>query len=896
MMPKPLTLILLVILTILPIFIQSPAGAVEASQAGFTIHELHNGMRVVLQEVHAYPAVHFNTWIGVGSRDERPQEYGISHFLEHMIFNGNSRYNRKEMDDALYSIGAVDNGTTSYDHTHYQTTVPSNHFTLGLDIHCKMIMEPSLSEESYFTERDVVKEEVRMRDDRPGTVVWETAFNNAFDYNGYSHPIIGTMEALDGMTVEMLRDYHRRYYYPANMVLIVAGDFDSDKALEQITKEFGKYENPVSKRDKTRAQIDTQNAPRMYDLRRDVSGCYLEAVFKATSMNSPETCALDILMTILGDGDSSRLAKRLKGELSLAKSIGAYNYSLLDASSLGIYAEYSNPDDSGKILSETLSILDRFKEEGPTALELEKAKRRIISSRVFASEKLDGLTEYLGYFILHGGVDMALTYLDRINSVTPEQLRELARRYLSRDNITLAGLRPENSAPLEPNWDGLSIFKVNRADFDFGSMTNPLPFHIGAGGQTQGGIEHTTLANGLDIWFRYNPANPTIAIDIYTEGGLAWESKSTNGICQVLQKSLMQGTTSRTRDELNEELDYLGGSISVDAYRDFMAVESIFLASDFEKGFDLLADVTGSPLLSDDGIEKAREEVTGGVTAEADDMYRVAFDELRKRIYGEEHPYGRPYKGTVESLKGIPADEVRDLYKKAYEPQNMHLVAAGDITFDRLVATAEKYFGMKGHGNDFPPDVASVKEVANPGETKVPREKAQLMIAIGRPTVNIYSDEMPAMLLMNIILGGSSYSRIYQDVRVKRGYAYSVFSFQQTGRAEALWACYLGTKPENYPAVIQVIYDTIEKMGTDGVSSEEIQKAKDYTRGITLMGHIGNKALAFQIGQNVVVGLEPDHEFKVLDAIANLTSDDIIKTLKEYLDPDKFAVVVAGKV
>lgn len=874
----------------------SPVDAAETTDLGFTIHTLQNGMRVVLREVPAYTAVHFNTWIRVGSRNERPDEYGIAHFLEHMIFNGNSRYSLEEMNDALYSIGAYDNASTSYDYTHYRTTLPAEHFDLGLDIHCHMIMEPNLSEATFFPEREVVKEEARMRQDRPTTRVWETCFNSAFDHTGYIHPIIGYPEVIDEMDVGMMRDFHRRFYYPGNMILIVAGDFNTDDALSKINEAFGKYENPVVRGREPRNLPDMQTEPRIFILTDDISGCYLDAVYKAPPMVSDETYALDILMTILGDGDSARIPKRLKGELGIAGDAGAYNYGLFDGSSLGISIEYANPADSETVLAEVISIIEDFKINGPTPLELEKAKRKIITSQVMSAENLDGMCRYLGSMILRGGVEMVTEYLDKINSVTSGQVVELANRYLSRDNLTIALLRPEKSRDIELNADGLSEYCVTRADFGFGEITTPLPFKMSGGSSKETGVRHETLPNGLEIWYMHNPANATVAINLYVEGGLAWENKETNGACRVLQNSLLQGTTSRTREEIFEELDYLGGTIEVDAYRDFLAFESMFLSADIERGFHLVADIIGYPALDSEGINKAREEVIGMVTAEDNNMFRVAFDTLRNEIYGDDHPYGRPYKGSLESLENIDADDIRALYREAYQPRNMHLVIVGDVEFEDVADAIDAYFAGKPAGNSSPPGLPAITGIPRPIEKVVPREKNQVMITIGRPTVDRFSDDYPSLLLMNVILGGSSYSRLYDEIREKRGMAYSVSSFQQAGCSPALWACYLGTKPENYPGVIDIIYDVIEDMKVNGITPDELRKGKDYFIGREYLRHIGNKALASYIGQNVVVGLEPDHELKQLDNIANLTMDDIIGAARRYLDADAMAVVVVGKV
>ncbi|HYE79641.1 MAG TPA: insulinase family protein, partial [bacterium] len=415
---------------------------------------------------------------------------------------------------------------------------------------------------------------------------------------------------------------------------------------------------------------DTQTAPRTFGLEGAFESTSAMMIFKAPEFDQPTTYALDILMQVLGQGESSRLTKRLRDELGLVSSIGASNYSLIDASALYITYELIDPAKATEATDAILEVMARMRREGPTPEELARAKRQAAIGRVFEQETVLGQARSIGYTATSVDLTTWEQYLDRIFGVTAQDVQWAAQQYLHSANATLGIIGPEGTEAINPDWSKLDIqFTKLIEPTDMGRRgQNPLA--ATAAGAVDGDEEEElyTLANGLQVYLNPSHANATVGISMGIKGGLVWEAWDTAGVANMAMESLAKGTTTRSADEIARIQDELGTFIASDATRDYLVLNTLVLASDAQMGLDLLADLAQNPTFPDEEVAKVREQVLQGLKAEQDDQTVSTLNQLRYAMYGPDHPYGRPYNGRESVVARLSADDLRAFHRRAMHP------------------------------------------------------------------------------------------------------------------------------------------------------------------------------------------------------------------------------------
>ena len=407
-------------------------------------HVLDNGLVVVLHEDHSVPVVTLWQWFKVGSRNERPGITGISHYFEHMMFNGSKNVAPKEYDRILESNGGFSNAFTDRDMTGYYEDIASDRLEVLFRLDSDRMAELSLLPEQLKSEIEVVKEERRLRTDNSiFGMLDEQMYAVAFNASPYRWPVVGWMGDLERMKREELVEYFRTYYAPDNCILILTGDFDSKQALAQIRKYFG----PIPAQPPPAEPVDSepeQRGERRVQVRYPAQNVTFQMGYKAPSVKSPDVYVLDVLSSILSEGKSSRLHQSLVYEKQIALNAGTYFRTRLNPTLFEFYAEMK----PGKTFAEGLQAMDQVIErliaDGPTPRELQKAKNLLEASFVKALKTNNGLGETLGFYEhVFGDYRAMFQTLERYRAVTAADCKQVAKRIFDPRRRTVAELVPE---------------------------------------------------------------------------------------------------------------------------------------------------------------------------------------------------------------------------------------------------------------------------------------------------------------------------------------------------------------------------------------------------------------------------------------------------------------------
>jgi len=421
------------------LFLLRPALAAEPRE-----FVLPNGMKVLLIEVPKAPVATVQVWYKVGSRNEVMGRAGLSHMLEHMMFKGTTKYPKGSFSRLIRKNGGMDNAFTSQDFTAYFENLASDRVELALELEADRMQGLLFDMNELKTEREVVKEERRLRteDDPQGALV-EALFAQAFLSHPYHWPVIGWFGDLDAMTLDDLQRHYDTFYSPNNATLIIVGDIKAETLLPTIKQLFepiprGPEPKPLA------AMEPEQKGERRFLLKREAQVPFVMMGYRVPNYTSEDSYALDILESILSRGKSSRLYQSLVYDQKSALAVGA-EYSLMQTDP-GLFYFYAlvSPGQKVEAVEEALNKeIKRLQAEPPTDIELQRAKNQVEAARIFEQDSnfrhamLLGQAETVG-----AGWRKVDQFLERIRGITAKDVQRVARQYLIDDNRTVGSLIP----------------------------------------------------------------------------------------------------------------------------------------------------------------------------------------------------------------------------------------------------------------------------------------------------------------------------------------------------------------------------------------------------------------------------------------------------------------------
>ncbi|MBI3961605.1 MAG: insulinase family protein, partial [Deinococcus sp.] len=405
-----------------------------------------HGLRLLVAENHLNPIVTADAWVGTGSIDETPEDNGISHFFEHLLFKGTWQRGVGEIDARVGAIGGRSNAQTAQDFTHYYITAASRFTAELVDMLSDMLQNPSFDPAEVERERGVILDELSRGLDNPQTrLSWEFV-PRFYTTHPYHLLPIGTVEAVRAMDRDDFFRWHRTYYRPNNTTFVVSGDVTVDQAIALVGKAFRDWEPaPVPRKAITPEPTRAQSV--YFTLHDEVELATIMLGFPAPALSQhPEDArALDVLSFILSSGRTSRLVKRLREELNLVSDVDAGFGDQRDGGLFTVSADLE-PANITQVHQLILEELNRLHNEPVTEAELDRAKRLVANQAIFSDETTDAVARNLGLRSIVATPEYALSYVDEIQRLTPADLQRVAARYFTTDGY-LAGLLLPVNAP-----------------------------------------------------------------------------------------------------------------------------------------------------------------------------------------------------------------------------------------------------------------------------------------------------------------------------------------------------------------------------------------------------------------------------------------------------------------
>ena len=410
------------------------SGAASAQQVAFEEYDLDNGMHVILHNDPSAPVVITSVMYHVGAKDENPERTGFAHFFEHLLFEGTENIQRGEWFKIVTGNGGVNNANTSDDRTYYFEVFPSNNLELGLWMESERLLHPVINQIGVNTQNEVVKEEKRLRvDNQPyGQLVAEVKKNLFFNHP-YRWATIGSMDHLDAATLEEFQAFNKKFYVPNNAVLVVAGDLNNiPKTKEWIQKYFGVIKRGADIKRGTFEEMPINKTIKATYEDPNIQIPMMIAAYRTPSMKTRDARVLELISSYLSDGKSSKLYKKIVDDKKMALQVGAVDFAQED---YGMYILYGLPM-GDNTMADLLKEIDEEIVKLQTTLiserDFQKLKNKYENSYVNSNATIEGIAENLAsYYMLYGDVNLINTEPEIYRTITREEIRDVAKKYVN---------------------------------------------------------------------------------------------------------------------------------------------------------------------------------------------------------------------------------------------------------------------------------------------------------------------------------------------------------------------------------------------------------------------------------------------------------------------------------
>jgi zinc protease len=846
-----------------------PAAIAQEQQPKKVV--LDNGMTVVLLENHNAPVVTIQAWVGAGSiREQEFAGSGISHFVEHMLFKGTERRSVGQIGQEVKEAGGETNAYTGYDKTVYYITFHSDYFDKALDILSDALMNSTFDPAEVEREREVIVKEIKMNRDDPFRRMYTDAQATAYAVHPYGSPVIGYENLFRGLTRDDLVTYYHRLYVPNNVTFIAVGDFDQEQALAKIKDAFKDFQrksiSPI-----VVPKEPPQEGPREHIEEFDVTVAQSMMGFHGPDLYSEDMYPMDVLAIILGGGNTSRLYLDLREQKGLVYDISAWSSTPADPGMFWISSSLE-PENFEPMKQAVWEQLKKLQTGNVSPEELETARAKVLSNYLFGKETVEGQASSLGTGVVTAhDLYFDKRYVESIGRVTAEDVRRVAKKYFVEQNSVLTVLFPRGKSPST----------AAGAEQEQPSERAPQ-------------IEKTVLPNGITLLLRDDPNAETVSIRSVFLGGALAETPETSGITNLMSKSMLKGTTSRSAEDIATAIESRGGSISSFSGYNSFGFEMNMLGKDVPVALDVLSDVISHPTFPEQEVEREKTAVLADIKSVNDDIFPSSIKLFRKTMF-DGHPYGRLSLGEPEVVASLKPEDLKRYHTRAVDPSRMVLCIFGKMQKAQVGDLVEEHFGnlppveslkLIDQSPDFPSVIKKASKEMN---------KEQFAILVGFPGITVANpDRYPLEVLSSMM--NSQGGKLFEVLRDQRGLAYSVGAFNIMGVEPGAFTLYIMTVPQKQDEALSGMLEVIEDIKKNGISPEDLERTKVELVGTHAIGLQTNSQLGMQAAFDELYGLGYNNYQNYDKDIRAVTAKDIHRVASKYFDLDRYALVTVGDV
>ena len=402
----------------------------------------------------------------------------------------------------------------------------------------------------------------------------------------------------------------------------------------------------------------------------------------------------------------------------------------------------------------------------------------------------------------------------------------------------------------------------------------------------------TELGSGVRVVTESMDSVRSAALGFWIGTGSGFEDADRAGLSHLLEHMLFRGTARYGSLEIDQIFDGMGAEINAGTGKETTSVYSRVLDVHLERAFDVMADMVWRPRIADEDLAQEREIVLEEIAMYEDDPQDRVFDVLGEAVFGD-HPLGRAIIGTREVVAGTPASEMKAFHAARYTAQNVVVAAAGSVDHDRLVELVQATIGDPAPSGP-PPTPLAIPDAAVARRRFLAKETEQYHVALGAPGIARDDERRFALRILDTVLGGTSSSRLFQEVREQRGLAYSVYSFTGSYAGTGQIGLYLGTRPDNVGTALEVVGTELDKLLADGITAEELDRARDHVKGRVVLSLESTTSRMNRLGSSVLADMPVLTVDEVVERIDAVTLEDVSALARELYAPQRLSAAGIG--
>ncbi len=869
---------------------------------GITEYELDNGLRVLLYPDASAARVTVNLTVLVGSRHEGYGETGMAHLLEHMLFKGTPQH--PDVPKVLKDHGAQFNGTTWVDRTNYFETLPASEENLefALKLEADRLINSYVKREDLASEMTVVRNEFEAGENSPQRILMQRMTAVAYEWHNYGKSTIGNRSDIERVPIDKLQDFYHKYYQPDNAVLILAGNFNADKALGLVGKYFGPLKKPARRLDATYTDEPAQDGERSVTLRRVGKSGVVGAIYHIPAGSHPDFAAVEVLEDVLTSDPSGRLYTALvKSKKASSVQGGAFAYH--DPGILLLMADTGSDDE--KALQEVRDVmtaeLEKLGSEKVTKEEVDRAKAKLLAQREQLMKDANRIGTTLSEWVSLGDWRLFFLHRDRLAKVTPEDVTRVAGEYLQRSNRTVGLYVPSAKVartPIPETPDVAALVKDYKggAAVAAGEAFDPTPETIDKRTQRSelGGVKVALLPK--------KSRGEAVVVSMRLRYGNPDSLKGQVTAAEFLGSLMERGTKKHTYQQLQDELDQNKISLSVGGSAGTLTVSIQCKRETLPKALELLREVLREPTFPKDEFDiLKRQELTQlkqGST-EPQVLAQLAMQRKIQPYPADDVRYTPTIEESIALTEKATAEDVRKLYEEQLGATAGEVAVVGDFDAEPTrKALGDVLAGWKA-GTPY-------KRIERTAHTDVKGEKVVIetpdkanavYVAAMSLALSDESSDYPALAVANYVFGGGPLaSRLADRVRRKDGLSYGVGSVIQAAPIDKSGAflMFAIANPKNTEKVNKAIAEETERFLKDGATAKEVEEARKAYLAAQKNQRASDQALASMlVGQlyaNRTSAFLAEFEKKVGD----MTAEQVNDAFRRTIDPKRLVIIEAG--
>ncbi len=894
----------------------SPLSAIEDSRVKeFT---LDNGLHVITYEMHTTPVIYSRLTYNVGSKYEPYGQTGISHIVEHMMFKGTRRFPKGTIADLISSNGGIFNAFTSNDITVYYELLPKNKIELAFDIESQRMHKCEFDPEEYASEVQVIAQERRQRTENSARGKRREEVNTLIYKNHpYRHPVIGWMEDIQSITRDQAYAYYKKYYTPTNATLVLCGDFETDEILKKVEKYFGSVPRGPELEEPRFYRVMPEGQKILKFKHSDILNEALNMYFHAPVRFSEDGPALYVAGNILcGRSATSRLYKRLVRRDKLCSTVGGGLSFSKDPRTFNIgtrlLPESSIEDVEAAIWEEIDSLITAPVDQ----YDLQKIKNKIRFNEITGDQYTSHIGNRLGIYENYIGWEYVNKWNEMVEAVTREDIRRVAAKYLRSDNLVVCYSYPDSSGKagmassedsgedeMDEETDDMKEGRDEEGDkmaSKVREIYKPELSEIIAPNPIAPMVDSLILDNGVPVYLLENHDFPTILVMGFIKNGRVPENMERPGIRSLTEGMLKRGTKDRSYDEMLEERSFTPYSIDINQSWNNITLQGYSLKEDTDKMLRGLTCCLTKPVFPEEQIEKIRPRAISS----AEDFKKT---ERMKAFYGmfeavfEGHQYSVPHAGDPDVFRSLKRKDLVEFYNKYYSPERMKLVVVGDFEKDWIEEKLNRTLGSwekESHDPMLP--FGRIKRIEGKKVmvfTNPEYEQCRVDIAFNPVPGGIMEsnpDIEAVKILEHILCGSSLTSRMGVELRDKQGLSYGIRSNLWIREEGGYWNIRTNTDKTKVARMIRGMFEEIRKVQENGVTAEELEKAK--ARKISLLSmHVRTPDdVGYVIFDQLKTGKPLDYFDRKKKRIMAATLEDVKAAANKYLDTENYIMAVSG--